>query len=75
MCGALHEARPAFDDLCESGIRDVVSWNSIVVADVQGGDAKNAVKMLIEWLISWNLPDSVSIVNILLACPSMGACL
>jgi pentatricopeptide repeat protein len=73
-CGALDEARQVFDDLYERGIGDVVSWNSIVAAYVQGGDAKNALKMFDRMTDDRGIcPDAVSIVTILPACASVGA--
>jgi pentatricopeptide repeat protein len=73
-CGVLDEARRVLDDLCERGIGDVVSWNSIVAAYVQGGDARNALKMFDNMTDDRGIcPDAVSIVNILPTCASVGA--
>ncbi|KAB1224900.1 hypothetical protein CJ030_MR1G008826 [Morella rubra] len=73
-CGALDEARQVFDDLCERGIGDVVSWNSIVAAHVQGGDPRNALKLFDRMTDDRRIcPDAVSVVNILPACASVGA--
>lgn len=75
-CGMLRDAQKMFDELCLRGIDDLVSWNSIVSAYVQGHDYNNALKMFD--LMSndyWIFPDVVSLVNILPACASMSASL
>lgn len=73
-CGALDAARKVFDELCERGIGDVVSWNSIVAAYVQGGDLKNALKMFGGMTNDHRIrADAVSIVKILPIYASMGA--
>ncbi|KAF7827539.1 pentatricopeptide repeat-containing protein [Senna tora] len=75
-CGMIHDAQKMFDELCHRGIDDLVSWNSIVSAYVQGGDSDRALKYFD--LMSNDIrifPDAVSLVNILPACASMGASL
>ncbi|KAB1224779.1 hypothetical protein CJ030_MR1G028629 [Morella rubra] len=73
-CGAFDEARQVFDDLCERGICDVVSWNTIVAAYVQGGDPRNALKLSDRMIDDRRIcPDAVSVVNILPACASVRA--
>ncbi|KAF5469247.1 hypothetical protein F2P56_013335 [Juglans regia] len=73
-CGVLDGARRVFEDLCQRGIGDVVSWNSIVAAYVQSGDANNALKIFGRMTADTRIcPDAVSIVNTLPACASLGA--
>ena len=73
-CGMLDDARQVFDELCVRGIGDVVSWNSIVAAYVQGGNKKNALKMFTRMVDDHRIcPDVVSIVNILPVYASLSA--
>ncbi|XP_030472922.1 pentatricopeptide repeat-containing protein At5g16860 [Syzygium oleosum] len=73
-CGALDDARKVFDELSDRGIGDVVSWNSIMAAYAQAGDCRNALKLFdrMTW-DSGQVPDAVSLVNVLPACASLGA--
>ncbi|GLT30032.1 hypothetical protein SLA2020_048570 [Shorea laevis] len=75
-CDALEDARQTFDEMCGSGVCDVVSWNSIVSAYGQSGKARKALelfyRMADEFLVR---PDVVSLVNVLPACASLGALL
>ncbi|XP_010261411.1 PREDICTED: pentatricopeptide repeat-containing protein At5g16860 [Nelumbo nucifera] len=73
-CGALEEARQVFDEVTQREIDDVVSWNSIVTAYVQGSDPTKALEMFTRMPQDVKLrPDAVSLVNILKACASVGA--
>uniref|UniRef100_A0A7N2LJP5 DYW domain-containing protein n=1 Tax=Quercus lobata TaxID=97700 RepID=A0A7N2LJP5_QUELO len=75
-CGMLDDARQVFDELCVRGIGDVVSWNSIVAAYVQGGNKRKALKMFTRMADDHRIClDVVSIVNILPACASLSALL
>lgn len=75
-CGALHHAREVFDDLCQRGIQDLVSWNSIVTAYMQASDVNTAFELFGKMTKRYGLsPDAVSLVNILPACASLGATL
>ncbi|WCJ37285.1 Pentatricopeptide repeat-containing protein At5g16860 [Euphorbia peplus] len=74
-CGALGCARQMFDDMCESEVFDLVSWNSIVSAYMQNGDSKNAIglfRRMCQVGCDGMKPDAVSLVNVLPACASMG---
>ncbi|XAR55995.1 hypothetical protein NMG60_11036265 [Bertholletia excelsa] len=76
-CGAMDNARQMFDELTTRGIDDLVSWNSIVAAYMQNGDSVSAFYMFDRMNIESNFgfrPDAVSLVNILPACASVGAC-
>ena len=75
-CGALSHAHQVFDDLCQWGIQDLVSWNSIVSAYMGASDAKTSL-LLFRKMTRLNLmsPDVISLVNILPACASLAALL
>ncbi|KAL5998403.1 hypothetical protein ACLOJK_009343 [Asimina triloba] len=74
-CGVVEDSRLAFDEICERGIDDVVSWNSIVAAHVQSMDHLAALDVFSGTAVCdgsrW--PDAVSLVNVLPACASLGA--
>ncbi|XP_021300029.1 pentatricopeptide repeat-containing protein At5g16860-like [Herrania umbratica] len=71
-CGGLDDARQVFDEMCDRGICDVVSWNSIVAAYMQSRDARNAVELFRRMTCYWEIhPDVVSLVNVLPACASL----
>ncbi|OMO77537.1 hypothetical protein COLO4_25105 [Corchorus olitorius] len=75
-CGGLDEARQMFDEMCDRGICDVVSWNSIVAAYMQGRDARTALDLFRKMTSDWEIhPDVVSLVNVLPACASLTASL
>ncbi|KAJ3708743.1 hypothetical protein LUZ61_012448 [Rhynchospora tenuis] len=71
-CGAVEEARKVFDEMCQRGIDDVVSWNSIIAAYVKDGDARTALNLFSELQGAFR-PDVISLVNILPACASLKA--
>lgn len=75
-CGAISDARKMFDDLCNRGIVDLVSWNSIVSAYTRACDVDTALRLFDEMTSSGLVsPDAVSLVNILPVCASLGASL
>ncbi|XP_057479317.1 pentatricopeptide repeat-containing protein At5g16860 [Actinidia eriantha] len=76
-CGALDDAHKVFDELSRRGIGDLVSWNSIVSAYVQNGDPRTALEVFDRMNADTDFgfcPDAVSLVNVLPACASVGAC-
>ncbi|XP_026389171.1 pentatricopeptide repeat-containing protein At5g16860-like [Papaver somniferum] len=73
-CGALEDARKMFDEMCQRGVTDKVSWNSIVAAYMQSGDSDEALMLFMRMTTSVKLlPDVVSLVNILPTFGSGGA--
>ncbi|XP_020219860.1 pentatricopeptide repeat-containing protein At5g16860 [Cajanus cajan] len=75
-CGALHHAHNMFDDLCQQGIQDLVSWNSIVSAYMCAFDANTALALFSKMTTLHRIsPDVISLVNILPACASLAASL
>ncbi|KAE8718459.1 Pentatricopeptide repeat-containing protein [Hibiscus syriacus] len=75
-CGELDDARKMFEEMRERGVCDIVSWNSIVAAYMQSGDAKNAVELFRRMTSDLEIrPDGFSLVNVLPACGSLGASL
>ena len=73
-CGVLKNARQVFDEMRERGIVDLISWNSIVAAYMQGSDSIRAMKMFERMSEDLEVrPDAVSLVNVLPACASVGA--
>ncbi|KAI3775946.1 hypothetical protein L1987_45706 [Smallanthus sonchifolius] len=72
-CGDLECARQVFDEMLQSMIADVISWNSIVAAYMKSGDSKKAMQMF--YRMTGLCPDAVSLVNILPAFASAHASL
>ncbi|XP_074366966.1 pentatricopeptide repeat-containing protein At5g16860 [Apium graveolens] len=69
--GVLRDARKVFDEMCERGVEDVVSWNSIVAAYVQSGDVKGALRLFQRMGRRGEFgvrADAISLVNVLPAC-------
>ncbi|QCE01620.1 pentatricopeptide repeat-containing protein At5g16860 [Vigna unguiculata] len=75
-CGAVTHAQHVFDDLCQRGVQDLVSWNSIVSAYMGASDSKTSL-LLFRKMTRLNLmsPDVISLVNVLPACASLAALL
>lgn len=73
-CGVLEGARQVFDEICQRGIDDVVSWNSMVAAYVQNSEPSSALVLFAGMTESnpTRLPDVVSLVNVLPVCASLG---
>ncbi|XP_043706622.1 pentatricopeptide repeat-containing protein At5g16860 [Telopea speciosissima] len=75
-CGALEEARQVFDEVLQRKIDDVVSWNSILAAYVQGGHPSSALELFVRMGKDVRLrPEAVTLVNVFPACASVGASL
>lgn len=73
-CGTLDDARQVFDEMLESRVWDVISWNSVMAAYVQNGDAESTIIMFDRMINEFgSSPDAVGVVNALPACASMGA--
>ncbi|KAL0559867.1 hypothetical protein IC582_000247 [Cucumis melo] len=75
-CGALDDARQMFDEVLERRIEDIVSWNSILAAYVQGGKSRTALRIAFQMGNHYSLklrPDAITLVNILPACASIFA--
>lgn len=66
--GALKEARQQFERIRN---RDNVSWNAIIVGYVQEGDEFEAFHMFRRMVLSWILPDEVSLASVLSACANV----
>lgn len=72
-CGALDDARQVFDEVLERKIEDIVSWNSILAAYVQGGESRTALRIACRMANHYSFklrPDAITLVNILPACAS-----
>ncbi|XP_021899644.1 lysine-specific demethylase JMJ706-like [Carica papaya] len=73
-CGTLDDARQVFDEMLESRVWDVISWNSVMAAYAQNGDAESTIIMFDRMINEFgSSPDAVGVVNALPACASMGA--
>ncbi|KAF9599166.1 hypothetical protein IFM89_035445 [Coptis chinensis] len=74
-CGELDEAVKVFDEVSQRGISDVVLWNSIMSAFVRSGEVGKALNMFggMNSRVVGLRADVASLVNILLACASVGA--
>ncbi|CAH9105526.1 unnamed protein product [Cuscuta epithymum] len=67
-CGALLHAQKVFDETVVRGIHDVISWNSIVAAYVQGKDFRRALGLFGAMISRCDLnlrPDVISLVNVI----------
>ncbi|WCJ19388.1 Tetratricopeptide repeat (TPR)-like superfamily protein [Euphorbia peplus] len=73
-CGAFASARQMFDEMCQSQVFDLVSWNSIVSAYMHNGDSNNAIELfrrMCEFGCDDMKPDSFSLGNVLPAFASL----
>ncbi|KGN43784.2 hypothetical protein Csa_017356 [Cucumis sativus] len=73
-CGALDDAHQMFDEVLERKIEDIVSWNSILAAYVQGGQSRTALRIAFRMGNHYSLklrPDAITLVNILPACAAL----
>eukprot|EP00257_Ricinus_communis_P027862 XP_025015276.1 pentatricopeptide repeat-containing protein At2g46050, mitochondrial [Ricinus communis] len=66
----IEDARKAFD--CMTA-KNVVSWNTMVVAYGRQGDGKEAMKLLKEMLLEDFAPDELTLASILSSCGSVSA--
>ncbi|KAL9234291.1 hypothetical protein vseg_009176 [Gypsophila vaccaria] len=73
-CGAVDHARQVFDEMCERGVFDVVSWNSIVAAYVQNGCFREGLELFEKMSGEFGeRPGGFSLVNVLPCCGSLGS--
>ncbi|XP_015699302.2 putative pentatricopeptide repeat-containing protein At2g01510 [Oryza brachyantha] len=68
-CGSLDEALRTFDEMPE---RNSISWNAVISAYAQYGQAKNAITMFEGMLHCGLNPDPVTFLSILAACSHNG---
>ncbi|KAL5210359.1 hypothetical protein ABZP36_005982 [Zizania latifolia] len=68
-CGCLKEAREVFDSM---GVRDVVSWTSIISAYGRHGLGREAIDLFEKMLGQGQEPDSIAFVAIIAACSHAG---
>uniref|UniRef100_A0A0D9VRR8 Pentatricopeptide repeat-containing protein n=1 Tax=Leersia perrieri TaxID=77586 RepID=A0A0D9VRR8_9ORYZ len=68
-CGCLKEARDVFDSM---GVRDVVSWTSIISAYGRHGHGRDAIDLFEKMHGQGLEPDSIAFVAILAACSQAG---
>lgn len=66
-CGCLENARMMFDQMNE---RDVVSWNSMIVAYAQHGKGRKAFQLLLQMQMEGLTPTKVTLASIFDACAS-----
>ncbi|KAJ1287421.1 hypothetical protein BS78_02G008800 [Paspalum vaginatum] len=78
-CGSLEDASLVFDEMTWRGIDDVISWNSIVAAHVNGRNPRAALDLFSKMTLVVHEKATnershiISIVNILPACASLKA--
>lgn len=65
-CGSLHDAKRIFD--CSTGIRDLVTWNSMLAAYLVHSQEDLAFKLLIDMQEHGFQPDLYSYTSIISAC-------
>ncbi|KAL6626542.1 hypothetical protein ACP70R_030268 [Stipagrostis hirtigluma subsp. patula] len=68
-CGCLDEALVTFDEMPE---KNSVTWNGVISAYAQYGQAKNAIRMFESMLHCGLHPDSVTFLSVLAACSHNG---
>ncbi|KAI5674926.1 hypothetical protein M9H77_05876 [Catharanthus roseus] len=68
-CGSIKEAARIFQEM---PVRNIVSWNAMISAYAQNGDAKSTFMFFNEMICSGLLPDSVSFLSVLTACSHQG---
>ncbi|KAM4081177.1 hypothetical protein ACJW30_11G072600 [Castanea mollissima] len=67
---SINDACKAFDGM---NIRNVVSWNTMIVAYGQHGDGKEAMKLLKKMLEAGFYPDELTLASILSSCGNLSA--
>ncbi|XP_059624992.1 pentatricopeptide repeat-containing protein At2g22410, mitochondrial [Cornus florida] len=67
-CGELDSARKVF---AESGVRDLVSWNSLINGYVRSGQAHEALRIYREMEVDRIKPDEVTMIGVVSACAQL----
>ncbi|XP_051135291.1 pentatricopeptide repeat-containing protein At4g04370 [Andrographis paniculata] len=70
-CGFLDQSFTVFSMMAG---RDVISWNAIVAGYAQNGYLDQSLHLFHEMRLDQQQPDSVTIICLLQACASLGAC-
>eukprot|EP01018_Ginkgo_biloba_P000403 Gb_07442 [translate_table: standard] len=68
-CGSIEDSRQVFDKMI---IRDVVSWNVMIVGCAQNGHDKEALKLFEQMQRAGVKPDHITFVGVLFACSHVG---
>jgi pentatricopeptide repeat protein len=68
-CGCLDEALQTFDEMPE---KNSITWNAVISAYAQYGQAKNAIRMFESMLKCGLYPDPVTFLSVLAACGHNG---
>eukprot|EP01018_Ginkgo_biloba_P019039 Gb_39514 [translate_table: standard] len=68
--GSIEIARNVFDRMCK---RDVISWNAMIAACAQNGDANEAFTLFNEMRSQDIKPDSVTMLTVLQVCAHLSA--
>ncbi|KAF3788629.1 Pentatricopeptide repeat-containing protein [Nymphaea thermarum] len=68
-CGVINDAQAAFDSMAAPNL---VSWNAIIMAYAQQGNANAALKLFAELRSQGVFPDDVTFLAILTACSNAG---
>lgn len=69
-CGAVASAQRAFDGM---GVRNRVSWNSLITCYEQNGPAGEALEVFVRMMNSGVEPDEVTLASVVSACASLSA--
>jgi pentatricopeptide repeat protein len=68
-CGEMEIACKVFEQI---SIRDVVSWNALISGYAQNGYASETLTLFHQMQLAGMMPDSVTMVSVLLACAHLG---
>lgn len=69
-CGSLHDARIIFREM---PVRNLVSWNAMIAACIQNGQAVEALDLFHQMQAEGLKPDKITFICALHACGSLGA--
>ncbi|XP_020679822.1 pentatricopeptide repeat-containing protein At2g46050, mitochondrial [Dendrobium catenatum] len=69
-CGAIDDARKLFDSML---VRNVVSWNAMIVGYGHCSQGEDAIKVLVDMLRGCCKPDELTLSSVLSSCASLAA--
>lgn len=69
-CGVVARAQRTFDGM---GLRNIVSWNSLITCYEQNGPAGKALEVFVRMMNSGIEPDEITLASVVSACASLSA--